>query len=174
LPARHAPVSFPVVKPVGALAIAFVLAACGSKDQPVTQVTTPPDTLVTTTSVTFPGGTVSATIAATVFARDTGLMKATSLGANDGMLFLFAVDQPSPPQGFWMKDTSVPLSIAFLDSNKVVINVDDMTPETLTPHYAARAYRYALEVNQGWLAAHGVTAGTVAAFAIPAGTIVDP
>ncbi len=174
LPASHAPVSFRVVKQLLALALVVVVAACGSKDSAVTQVTTPPDTLVTTTPVMFPGGTITAKIAATVFARDTGLMKATSLAANDGMLFVFAVDQPSPPQGFWMKDTSVPLSIAFLDSNKVVINVDDMTPETLTPHYATRAYRYALEVNQGWLASHGVIAGTVVTFALPAGTIVDP
>ena len=174
LRAADAPVSFGVVKQLCGLAFVIALAACGSKDQAVTQVTTPPDTLVTSTVVTFPNGAITAKIAATVFARDTGLMKATTLGANNGMLFLFSVDQPSPPQGFWMKDTSVPLSIAFLDSNKVVINVDDMTPETLTPHYATRAYRYALEVNQGWLASHGVVAGTVVTFAIPAGTIVDP
>jgi uncharacterized membrane protein (UPF0127 family) len=174
LPASHAPVSFRIVKRIIALALVALSAACGSKDHAITSVVTPPDTLVTTTSVVFPNGTITAKIAATVFARDTGLMKATSLDANAGMLFLFAVDQPSPPQGFWMKDTSVPLSIAFLDSNKVVINVDDMTPETLTPHYATRPYRFALEVNQGWLAAHGVVAGTVVTFAIPAGTIVDP
>ncbi len=162
------------MKRILALAFISIAAACGSKDHTITSVVTPPDTLVTTTPVVFPNGTITAKIAGTVFARDTGLMKATSLDANAGMLFLFSDDQPSPPQGFWMKGTSVPLSIAFLDSNKVVINVDDMTPETLTPHYATRPYRYALEVNQGWLASHGVIAGTIVTFALPAGTIVDP
>jgi hypothetical protein len=162
------------VKYFFALAFVASLAACGGKDKAVTQVIPPGDTTVTSIAVTFPGGAVTAKIAATIARRDTGLMNVTNLAANAGMLFVFAADQPSPPQGFWMKDTPTPLSIAFIDVNKQVINIDDMAPQTLTPHYATRPYRYALEVNQGWLAAHGVTAGTVVTFTLPAGTIIDP
>ena len=124
-------------------------------------------------NVTFAGGTISARVAADSAARDTGLMNVTSLGADAGMLFVFGVDH-SWPDGFWMKDTPLPLSIAFIDVNMKVINIDDMAPNTLTPHYASSPYRYALEVNQGWFTSHGVTAGTVVSFTLPAGTVTDP
>jgi uncharacterized membrane protein (UPF0127 family) len=73
-----------------------------------------------------------------------------------------------------MLNTPLPLSVAFIDANRLVINIDDMAPNTTTPHYSTRPYRYALEVNQGWFATHGVTAGTAVTFSLPAGTVIDP
>ena len=152
------------------LSLAFVLAAaaCSSKSS------TPVTPTGATTSVVFPGGTITATIASTCAARTNGLMNVTTLGANSGMLFVYAESHDSTELGFYMKDTPLPLSIAFIDASKQVINVTDMAAQSLTLHFSSRAFRYALEVNQGWLAAHGVTAGTAVTFALPAGTITDP
>jgi uncharacterized membrane protein (UPF0127 family) len=173
LPRSSRPVSFRRVRHRVALASALVFAACSSGHS-LTQTLTPPDSVATTTAVTFPGGVITAKIAATVTARDTGLMNVSSLAANSGMLFVFGVDHDSTTVAFWMKNTPLPLSIAFIDSHMNVVNVDDMAAESLTLHYPRRAFRYALEVNQGWLASHGVVAGTIVQFTLPAGTIIDP
>lgn len=136
-------------------------------DTPVTPVTT-------TINVAFPGGTITAKVAALAAARDSGLMNVATLGANSGMLFVFGVDHTPSNCAFWMKDTPLPLSIAFIDANMKVINVDEMAAETTTFHMPTSSCRYALEANQGWMTAHGVTAGTTVAFTLPAGTIIDP
>ena len=151
------------------LAIALVAAAAAcSRDHAITQVNPPAGPTI---SVIFPGGTITASIASTNAQRLTGLMSVTALGANSGMLFAFGLNQVSPPNGFFMQDTPTPLSIAFIDSAKVVINVDEMAAETITPHYATRPYRYALEANKGWMTTHGVTAGTVVNFTLPAASV---
>jgi uncharacterized protein len=162
------------VKPLCALAFVLAVAACSHTDHMVTQVVTPPDTLITTIPVVFPQGTISAKIAATAAARDTGLMNVTNLGADAGMLFVFGENHDSTTVAFWMEDTPTALSIAFIDSTMAVINIEDMAPETTTLHFSARAFRYALETNQGWFTAHGVTAGTVVSFTLPSGTVIDP
>jgi hypothetical protein len=161
---------------VKVLALAVFVAAVTAcrKDHAITSVTTPPDTLVTTTAVVFPGGTVTAAVAATCAERTAGLMHVDSLGADRGMLFVFEENHDSTDVAFWMEDTSLALSIAFIDANGRVVNVDNMAPETLTYHYASGPFRYALEVNQGWFATHGIGAGTIATFTLPAGTITDP
>jgi uncharacterized membrane protein (UPF0127 family) len=145
-----------------------VIACTKSADSPVTPVST-------TINVVFPGGTIAARIAALTAARDTGLMNVTTLGANAGMLFVFAVDEVPVNCAFYMKNTPLPLSIAFIDANMKVINVDEMAAEdAITIHKPTSACRYALEANQGWMSAHGVSAGTTVSFALPAGTIIDP
>lgn len=155
------------------LALAFVLSLAACSKSPAAPIVNVPPDFGKTTSVAFTGGTVTAKIAATAAARDTGLMYVTALAADAGMLFVFGVDH-SAPDGFWMLNTPLPLSVAFIDAGKVVINIDDMAPNTTTPHYSTRPYRYALEVNQGWFATHGVTAGTAVTFSLPAGTVIDP
>jgi uncharacterized membrane protein (UPF0127 family) len=125
-------------------------------------------------AVAFPGGTIAAKVASTIAARDTGLMHVTSLGANDGMLFVFGVDHVPADCAFWMKDTPVALSIAFIDANMKVINIDEMAAETTVFHQPTGACRFALEANKGWMTAHGVAAGTTVSFTLPAGTIIDP
>jgi hypothetical protein len=95
------------------------------------------------------------------------------MAADSGMLLVFADDRQ---RSFWMKDTPIPLSIAFLDASKKVIFMADMTPNTTTPvgGFNAGPMRYAIEVNQGWFAAHGVTLGMYATFTLPTGLVVEP
>jgi hypothetical protein len=124
--------------------------------------------------VTFPGGTVGAELATTRARRDTGLMHRASIAADSGMLFVWAADQSHQLVGFWMKNTHFDLSVAFLDSARRVINIEDMTRDTETLHFATAPFRYALEVPRGWFAAHGVAAGTAASFVVPAGVVIDP
>ena len=160
---------------IPAVALLLAVVACaGDYTSPPNHGAPPPDK---TTAVVFPGGTITAEIAATSTARDTGLMNRASLGASAGMLFVFGLDRlPGPfSLGFWMKNTAIPLSIAFMDSTRRVVSVQDMAPfDTVNIHRSPSAYRYALEVNQGWFAQHGVTAGTTATFTVPPGTIISP
>jgi uncharacterized protein len=97
-----------------------------------------------------------AEVAATVETRTTGLMNRFSLAPDHGMLFVF----PDPqPQAFWMKDTYVPLSIAFIDADGRITNIDDMAPRTETTHLSRGPVLYALEMKKGWFAQHGIAAG---------------
>ena len=85
-----------------------------------------------------------------------GLMYRASLDQNQGMLFVF----PSPGiYPFWMKNTLIPLSVAFLDETGRVINIEKMSPLTETLHYPLAPEKFALEMNQGWFDAHGVRPG---------------
>lgn len=89
-------------------------------------------------------------------ARVRGLMHRKSLGANDGMLFIF--DEPAY-HTMWMKNTLIPLSVAFLDRNGTILNILDMEPETLDPHISAGPSIYAIETNKGWFARRKIKAG---------------
>jgi uncharacterized membrane protein (UPF0127 family) len=148
--------------------LATAIAACSSNEP--TSPTTPGFT------VAFSGGTVTAAIAATGAARANGLMGRTSLAADSGMLFVFVQDQDSVLGArFFMKDTPIDLSIAFLDVNKKVLQVREMTRnDAVTLYHPGTAYRYALEANKGWFSSHGVTAGATATFTLPAGTAITP
>jgi uncharacterized membrane protein (UPF0127 family) len=85
-----------------------------------------------------------------------GLMERPSLPKDQGMLFAFAQVGRSP---FWMKNTLVPLSIAFIDEGGTILHITDMEPQTETLHYSPTDYRYALEVNQGWFREQKVATG---------------
>ncbi|HJW03444.1 MAG TPA: DUF192 domain-containing protein [Azospira sp.] len=88
--------------------------------------------------------------------RMQGLMQRTQMAPNHGMLFIF-------PQAarhcMWMKNTLIPLSVAFLDDSGHIINIRDMQPQTENNHCADKDARFALEMNQGWFAAKGIKAG---------------
>jgi uncharacterized protein len=91
--------------------------------------------------------------------RERGLMERTSLGDGEGMVFLF--DGPTDGE-FWMKDTLIPLSIAFWDEAGRIVGIRDMDPCTADPcptYGVADPYVGALEVNQGFFGAHGVVTG---------------
>jgi len=88
--------------------------------------------------------------------RARGLMYRKSMPANHGMLFVFAYPER---QCFWMKNTLIPLSIAFLDDRGVIVNIADMQPQSEDNHCSARPVRYALEMNQGWFAARNIGPG---------------
>jgi uncharacterized membrane protein (UPF0127 family) len=123
--------------------------------------------------VTLNGARLTVGIASTNAARAKGLQGVTSMPANSGLLFVFADDRQ---RAFWMKDTPIPLSIAFLDANKRVIFLADMTPNSTATvgGFNAGPMRYAIEANQGWFAAHGVTIGTTAVFTLPSPLAIEP
>jgi hypothetical protein len=99
---------------------------------------------------------IQAEVAATPEQRQVGLMHRKEMPANDGMLFVF--EQPAQ-QCFWMKNTLIPLSIAFLAEDGSVVNIADMKPQSLDSHCSAKPVRFALEMNQGWFARRGIKPG---------------
>jgi len=102
--------------------------------------------------------TLSAQIAADDASRELGLMSRTNLGADEAMVFVF----PRPrPVTFWMKDTPIPLSIAYVGRSGMIYEVHDMKPFDETPiPSASSAVIYAIEVPQGWFTQHNVLAGS--------------
>jgi uncharacterized membrane protein (UPF0127 family) len=99
---------------------------------------------------------INAELAATPQQREIGLMFRTAMPVNDGMLFVF--EHPAQ-QCFWMKNTLIPLSIAFVADDGSIVNIEDMKPQTLDGHCSARPVRFVLEMNQGWFAKRGIKAG---------------
>ena len=100
---------------------------------------------------------INAELATTPGQREIGLMFRTALPTGDGMLFVF--EQPGQ-QCFWMKNTLIPLSVAFIADDGSVVNIDDMKPQTLDGHCSAKPVRYVLEMNVGWFAKRGIKAGS--------------
>jgi uncharacterized membrane protein (UPF0127 family) len=103
---------------------------------------------------------LQAEVAATPEHRAVGLMHRQSMPAQHGMLFVFT---HTSRHCMWMRNTLLPLSVAFLDEKGVIINIEDMQPKTETNHCAAKDARYALEMNLGWFKAKGVAPGMVIA-----------
>ncbi|MDR1424089.1 MAG: DUF192 domain-containing protein [Azoarcus sp.] len=99
---------------------------------------------------------LSLEVAASEADRQVGLMYRTSLPEARGMVFVFASDLRIC---MWMRNTLIPLSVAFLDKNGRVINIEEMAPQTEDNHCSSRPARYALEVNRGWFGRHGIKAG---------------
>ncbi len=97
-------------------------------------------------------------VASTPETRATGLMNRFSLQQDHGMLFVFEAPQPL---AFWMKNTYVPLSIAFVDARGRITNIEDMRPHDEATHSSKGVARYAIEMRQGWFAAKGIGAGDV-------------
>jgi len=95
-------------------------------------------------------------IAATAQQQETGLMYRRTLDPDSGMIFVW--DQPVQ-ESFWMENTYIPLTVAFLDATGRIMETQDMEPLTTTPHMPKAPYMYALEVNQGFFAAHGIEVG---------------
>src|ERR1044072_7923811 len=101
-----------------------------------------------TMSLTAGRHVIKAGVALTQEQREYGLMFRQKIGPNEGMLFLF----PGPGSSvcMWMKNTLLPLSVAFIDEKGVIVNIEDMAPQTLDAHCAAKPVRYALEMRRGW------------------------
>ena len=95
-------------------------------------------------------------VAATPRERERGLMARKQLAANGGMLFVF---EQEAPHCFWMRNTPLPLSIAFIDEQGRIANLADMPPHSDDLHCARTNVRYALEVAQGGFAQRGISAG---------------
>jgi uncharacterized membrane protein (UPF0127 family) len=99
---------------------------------------------------------IRAEVANTFESRAQGLMFRKYLGPNEGMLFVF----PSPDvQCMWMKNTLIPLSVAFMDAQGKIISISEMQPQTETSHCASAPAKFALEMSGGWFAAKGLKPG---------------
>ena len=99
---------------------------------------------------------IDAQLAATPLQRQIGLMHRQSMPAHEGMLFTF--DEPGV-QCFWMKNTLIPLTAAFVADDGTIVNLADMKPLDESSHCSARPVRYVLEMNQGWFAQRHLKAG---------------
>lgn len=100
---------------------------------------------------------IKAEVAASNAEREQGLMFREKLGQNEGMVFLF--DAPSDVC-MWMKNTLIPLSVAFLDDKGTIVNIEDMQPQTTNSHCSKKPVRYALEMNLGWFKQKNLKPGT--------------
>ena len=100
---------------------------------------------------------IEAQVAASPQERQTGLMHRKEMPAHEGMLFVF--EQPAT-QCFWMKNTLIPLTAAFVADDGTIVNLADMKPLDETSHCSAKPVRYVLEMNQGWFAQRGLKAGS--------------
>ena len=99
---------------------------------------------------------ITAEVAASEQARMIGLMHRERLAPNHGMLFVF---DTKSPQCFWMRNTRVALTIAFIDDDGTIVQLDNMAPQTDDSHCSQKPVRYALEMEQGWVAKRGVAPG---------------
>jgi hypothetical protein len=123
--------------------VLFLLASCGLYSRKV--------------MLSINGRPLEVEIAKTKRQRARGLMSREELEWNEGMLFIFREEQYL---SFWMKDTSIPLSIAFLDKNGVVTDIYDMEPFSLDPVRSSRKCRYAIEVNRNFFRDAGLAVGS--------------
>jgi uncharacterized membrane protein (UPF0127 family) len=100
---------------------------------------------------------IDSQVASTPGQRSTGLMYRKTMPQHEGMLFVF--EQPTK-QCFWMKNTLLPLTAAFVDDDGTIVNLEDMKPQTLDAHCSAKPVRFVLEMNQGWFAKKGLKPGS--------------
>jgi len=107
-------------------------------------------------ALTVNGHKLTAEVAHTDPARMQGLMHRRILPEDRGMLFVFS---DVARHAMWMKNTYIPLSVAFLDENGAIINIEDMKPHTQDTHPSAKPAKYALEVNLGWFQKRGIKPG---------------
>lgn len=99
---------------------------------------------------------IQAELAVSPDQQATGMMFRTAMGANEGMLF---VNPDSSVRCFWMRDTLLPLSIAFIASDGTIVNLADMAPRSEDSHCSTKPAQFALEMRQGWFDKRGIKAG---------------
>jgi uncharacterized membrane protein (UPF0127 family) len=99
---------------------------------------------------------ITAQVASTPQQRSIGLMWRQDMAPNEGMIFVF--EQPQR-QCFWMQNTYLPLTAAFIEDDGTIVNLADMQPLTTDSHCSAKPVRFVLEMHQGWFAKRGIGAG---------------
>ena len=99
---------------------------------------------------------IRAEVAQTPEQRSTGLMFRQAMGQNEGMLFAF---EGAGRQCFWMKNTLLPLSVAFVADDGSIVNIESMKPQTEDSHCSTKPVRFVLEMNEGWFVKRGIKPG---------------
>jgi uncharacterized membrane protein (UPF0127 family) len=147
-PVSSAPKSTRLIRLAAALLASVSVASVGAQEIPQPKLPT----------VTLSAGihNIVAEVASTPRQREIGMMMRTRMAGHEGMLFVF--DEPQP-QCFWMRNTLLPLSIAFIDDNGTIVNTEEMQPRTDDSHCSAKPVRFVLEMNQGWFAKRALKAG---------------
>lgn len=102
------------------------------------------------------GQPIRADVAATDATREKGLMFREKMGKNEGMLFVFS---SVGYHAMWMRNTPLPLSVAFMDEAGKILSIHEMEPQSESTHQSAGPARFALEMNKGWFATHKVKVG---------------
>ena len=133
--------------------LALSLSACAGKQAAITDSPNPP---LATASIRVGPATVAAELALSETERERGLMFRKFLGADSGMIFVFPKDDRLV---FWMKNTPLPLSLAYISSDGTIRQISELEPLSLAPVPAERSVRYALEMNRGWFDRAGVKVG---------------
>ena len=100
---------------------------------------------------------IDAQVALTPDERQIGLMQRKDMPQREGMIFVF---EQAAQQCFWMKNTLLPLTAAFVADDGTIINLADMKPQTTDSHCSTQPVRYVLEMNKGWFAKKGIKAGS--------------
>jgi uncharacterized protein len=118
---------------------------------------TGPQPRLKTVALTAGMHVIQAELAITPEQQQIGMMFRRSMGANEAMLF---VEETAGVRCFWMRNTLIPLSIAFIADDGTVVNIADMKPQSDESHCSAKPVRYALEMNVGWFAKRGIKAGS--------------
>ena len=131
--------------------LALALAFCGS-----TPAQEAPQTSLQRVKLSAGMHLIDAQVALSPEQRQIGLMFRRDMPQHEGMLFVF--EQPST-QCFWMKNTLLPLSAAFVADDGTIVNLADMKPQTTDSHCSTQPVRYVLEMNQGWFAKKSIKAG---------------
>ncbi len=148
-----------------ALALALAVACGGGDDGGLPTGTTVengdaedsfPTAAIAVTNAAAGRAELTVELATTSAARGSGLMGREELAEDRGMLFVFPADTEAR---FWMKDTSIPLSIAFIAADGMILDVQEMEPLSEELHRPPEPYRYALELNQGWFERNGFRTG---------------
>ena len=137
--------------PRAGAAFSGLLAACA-----VATAQTAPQPRLETVQLTAGMHLIRAELAVTPVQQSTGMMFRREMATNEGMLF---VNADSGTRCFWMRNTLIPLTIAFIAEDGTIVNLADMQPQSDESHCSTGPVRYALEMNQGWFAKRGIKAG---------------
>jgi len=137
--------------PLAALASTGLLLACSA-----VAAQTGPQSRLETVQLSAGMHLIRAELAVTPAQQAVGMMFRTEMGANEGMLF---VNADSGVRCFWMRNTLIPLTIAFIAEDGTIVNLADMKPQSDESHCSATPVRYALEMNLGWFAKRGIKPG---------------
>lgn len=133
------------------LAVAACLVFCNAMGQEL------PQTNLQRTHLMAGMYRIDAQVALTADQRQMGLMERKDMPTHEGMLFIF--EQPGQ-QCFWMKNTLLPLTAAFVEDDGTIVNFADMKPQTTNSHCSAKPVRYVLEMNKGWFVRKGIKPGS--------------
>jgi uncharacterized membrane protein (UPF0127 family) len=139
-----------------ALAAALATALCGLLPASSALAQTGPQPRLPTVNLTAGMHVIKAEVAITPEQQAAGMMFRREMPGNEGMLF---VNEAAGVRCFWMKNTLVPITIAFLADDGTIVNLADMQPQSERSHCSAAAVRFALEMSQGWFAKRGIQPG---------------